>query len=164
MDLVELLMAEHASLRVHLSHFRDAKLDSFFEVDDFVNTGHAMVEDVVVFPLLSGNADDSTVVAALNRLEDEHGVLNMLSGNMRAFLAEEIRDLDPSRVALYVDTLESHNASEETTVFRRWRDLSAAQKQVAAARAGEIVDSFGLDRYLRATGFSREFLSTVPRS
>ncbi len=164
MDLVELLMAEHASLRVHLSHFRDAKLGSFFEVDDFVNNCHAKVEDDVLFPALSRSAADSTFITALNRLGEEHRVLNMLSGNMRAFLAEETRELDPSRVALYVDTLESHNASEETTVFRRWRAVSTAQRQEAAARAREIVDSFGLDRYLRATGFSQELLSTVPRS
>jgi len=45
MDLVELLMSEHASLRIYFRHLRDMKFDSFFELDDFVINCHARMED-----------------------------------------------------------------------------------------------------------------------
>lgn len=109
MDLVELLMSEHAPLRIYFRHLRDMRFDSFFELDDFVVNCHARMEDEALFPTLD---------VPTKRLQTEHEVLKMLSNGIRVSMAEEKSELDKNKVALYADTLESHNTREEKTVFR----------------------------------------------
>lgn len=152
MDLVELLMSEHASLRIYFRHLRDMRFDSFFELDDFVINCHARMEDEALFPALN---------VPTKRLQTEHEVLKMLSNGIRVSMAEEKSVLDKNKVALYADTLESHNTSEEKTVFKEWRQVSKDKREEASAQALEIIRSFGLERYLRVTGFSSEFLSLL---
>jgi hemerythrin superfamily protein len=161
MDLAELLMSEHVSLRIYFRHLRDMKFDSFFELDDFVVNCHSKLEDDAMFPALVEGVPNPLVSRTTKRLRDEHEVLKMLSNSIRVTMAEEKTELDKNKVALYADTLESHNISEEKTVFKDWKELNEKEKQRASTQASEIIRSFGLERYLRITGFSQEFLSSL---
>jgi len=152
MDLVELLMSEHASLRIYFRHLKGMRFDSFFELDGFVNDCHVRMEGEALFPALN---------VSTKRLQTEHEALKMLSNGIRVSVAEDKSELDKNKVALYADTSESHNTSEEKTVFKEWRQVSKDKREEASTRGLEIIGSFGLERYLRITDFSSEFLSLL---
>lgn len=162
MDLIELLMAEHASLRVYFRHLRYLNSDYIFELDDFVVNCHAKIEDEVVFPELRRVAgkDGGSIEAITKRMEDEHKVLQMLGIGIRVAVAEGDKEIDRSKVMLYADTLESHNSSEETLLFPRWKEVREKETQ-SASKATQMIHDFGLGRYLKVTGFSQEFLSQL---
>lgn len=161
MDLVELLMSEHASLRIYFRHLREMKSDFFFELDDFIINCHAKIEDEAVFPILLRGGPDSPISQTTKRLMDEHELVKMLGNNMRLYAAQEKAELGKDKITLYADTVESHNTAEEISVFKAWKDASNEVKQKAAEQAKEIIRSFGLERYLRVTGFSQEYLSSL---
>lgn len=163
MNLVELLMAEHASMRIYFRHLRYLDSDFLFELDGFVTNCHARVEDEVLFPEIRAAMTDekAAVETGTKRMEDEHRLLRMLGERMRALVAEGDRELDRDKVTLYVDTLESHNSSEHTLIFSKWSFVNAERSSEAASRALEVIHAFGVERYLRVTGFSQEFLSLL---
>jgi len=163
MNPIELLMAEHAALRVYFRHMRNLNSDYLFELDDFIVGCHARIEDEVVFPALRkvGRPDADAVVTVTGKLEEEHKLLKMLSDNMRLMVAEEATKLDRDKVALYVSTVESHNSSEEILVFKFWDDLDRETRVESTNRVKKIIGEFGTARYLRVTGFSQEFLSLL---
>jgi hemerythrin superfamily protein len=160
MNPIELLMAEHASLRVYFRHMRSLNSDYLFEVDDFILGCHARIEDEVVFPALGNAGGESKVVAMTSKLEEEHRVLQMLSNRMRATVLEKTT-LDRDTVALYASTVESHNSAEETSVFKHWDEVDSETRAKSTSQVRKIVSEFGVARYLRVTCFSQEFLSLL---
>ena len=163
MNPIELLMAEHGSLRVYFRHLRSLNSDFLFEVDDFVLGCHAKIEDDVIFPALGKvGGDGATAIAStISRLEDEHKVLQMLSNQMRNKVAESGTQLDRDAIALYASTLESHNSTEETSIFKHWDDVDKRTQAESANMVRKIISEFGAARYLQVTGFSQEFLSLL---
>jgi hemerythrin superfamily protein len=161
MNLIELLMAEHASLRVYFRHLRYLNSDFLFELDDFVTNCHARIEDEVLFPEIRAavTVEREVIENWTKRMEDEHQLLKMLGDKMRLLVAEGNRELDRDKVALYADTLESHNSSEEALIFPRWSAVSGERANEATIAALKILHEFGTERYLRVTGFSQQFLS-----
>lgn len=162
MNLIELLMAEHASLRVYFRHLRYLNSDFIFELDDFVVNCHAKVEDEVIFPEMrkAAGVESERINTVTKRMEEEHKVLQMLGNNIRLAVAEGNKDIDRSKIMLYADTLESHNSSEETLLFPDWKVDSELEHQ-AVSKASQIIHDFGLERYLKVTGLSQEFLSLL---
>lgn len=162
MNLTELLMAEHAALRVYFRHLRYLNSDFLFELDDFVVNCHAKIEDEVVFPEMRKLAgpEDRGVETTTKRMEDEHRLLQMLGNGIRVAVAEGSKDVDRGKVMLYADTLESHNSSEETLLFPGWK-ASGEQEAQAVSGALRIIHDYGVERYLKVTGFSQEFLSSL---
>lgn len=155
-------MAEHASLRVYFRNFRELNSDLIFELDGFIVNCHAKVEDDVVFPTIRRLVgSDSQVVKAIDQLEDDHRVIQMLSNTMRAAVAEEKGEIDRKKIALYADTVAPHNSAEEISVFQSWRKVDRLQEEGAVQRVRSIINTFGLDKYFRVTGFSKEFLDSV---
>jgi hemerythrin superfamily protein len=163
MNPIELLMAEHATLRVYFRHLRSLNSDYLFEVDDFILGCHARIEDEVVFPALRSIGGDkaSTIASVTSKLEEEHRVLQMLSNKMRVQVAETAAQLDRDAIALYASTVESHNSAEETSVFRHWGDVNKEDQAQSADLVRKLISEFGTARYLRATCFSQEFLSLL---
>ncbi len=162
MNLIELLMAEHASFRVYFRHLRYLNSDFIFELDDFVTNCHARVEDEVVFPEMrkSAGSENKDVETATKRMEEEHKLLQLLGNSIRVAVAEGGKDVDRGKVLLYIDTLESHNSSEETLLFKGWKG-NGEQEAQAVSGTMRIIHDFGVERYLKVTGFSQELLSSV---
>jgi hemerythrin superfamily protein len=162
MNLIELLMAEHASLRVYFRHLRYLNSDFLFELDDFVVNCHAKIEDEVIFPEMrkAAGTENKNIETITRRMEEEHKVIQMLGNSIRIAVAEGSKDIDRGKIMLYADTLESHNSSEETLLFPTWR-LDSEQEAEAVSKAVQIIRDFGLERYLRVTGLSQEFLSLL---
>ena len=163
MSLVDLLMVEHASLRLHFRYFREMNSDLIFELEDFISKSHSKVEDEIVFPRLTQlSPADADLARKINRLIEDHELLAGLGENMRVWATEGPKELDVKRIALYADTVMSHNASEEALVFPLW--IASAQDEAEACRkARSIIEEFGVDRYLRVTGISKPLLDSLLR-
>ena len=163
MDLVELLMTEHAALRVYFRQIRELNSPLVFEIDDFVANCHAKIEDELVFPALRAieTSPSNRLAAFTKRMEEEHRLLEALGNDMRVAVGAKGEELDKNKVALYVDTLEAHNAGEETLLFRHWKEVSEGQARSATGDAKSTIREFGWARYLRTTGLSQELLDRV---
>ncbi|MGI0092115.1 MAG: hemerythrin domain-containing protein [Nitrososphaerales archaeon] len=164
MNLVELMMAEHASLRVQLRSVREGNSDPIFEVEDFVRNCHAKIEDEVIFPKLkeilsSPKEDGQQLVKALSRLEADHKLIDMIGEQIKVRTAEGDVEAMRKKVMLYADTLESHNSSEEALVFPFWT-LDGSESDLVQ-RAKRIIEEFGRDRYFRITGVSEKLFERV---
>jgi hemerythrin superfamily protein len=120
------------------------------------------MEDEIIFPEMrkGAGAESKNVETTTERMEDEHKVLQMLGNSIRLAVAEGNKEIDRSKVMLYADTLESHNSSEETLLFPSWKTDSESERQ-SVYKARQIIHDFGLERYLKVTGFSQEFLSLL---
>ncbi|HZW56593.1 MAG TPA: hemerythrin domain-containing protein [Nitrososphaerales archaeon] len=156
MNIVELMMVEHASLRVYLRLVREKSADSIYELEDFVRNCHARIEDEVVFPRLKGifeTSKDENLVKVLSRLEADHKLIEMIGEQIKVRTAEGDLDTTRKRTMLYADTLESHNASEENLVFQFWPSDSESESM---GKAKKIIEEYGRDRYFRITGISEK--------
>ena len=161
MSLIDLLMAEHASLRLHFRYFRDMNSDLIFELEDFISKCHSKVEDEIVFPTLTQiSPADAELARKITRLIEDHELLAGLGENMRVWATEGPKELDGKRIGLYADTVMSHNASEEALVFPLW-NTSAQDEAEACRKARNIIEEFGMDRYLRVTGISKPLLESL---
>ena len=161
MSLVDLLMVEHASLRLHFRYFREMNSDLIFELEDFISKSHSKVEDEIVFPRLTQlSPAEAELARKINRLIEDHELLAGLGENMRVWATEGPKELDVKRIGLYADTVMSHNASEEALVFPLW-STSAQYEAEACKNARSLIEGFGLDRYLRVTGISKPLLDSL---
>lgn len=161
MSLIDLLMVEHASLRLHFRYFRDMNSDLVFELEDFISKCHAKVEDEVVFPELTRLLPNDTDLAKkINQLIEDHKLLTGMGENMRVWAVEGPKELDTKRIGLYADTVMSHNSSEEYLVFPDW-NMDAEHEAEANRKALAIIEEFGVDRYLKVTGISKPLLDSL---
>ncbi len=164
LNLVELMMVEHASLRLHLRTVREGNADLIFEVEDFVRNCHARIEDEIIFPklkeILSGRNEEQ-LVKALSRLEADHKLIDMIGNQIKSRTAEGDLETMRKRVMLYADTLESHNSSEETLVFPFWTLVGSQGDSELVHKAKGMVDEFGRDRYFKITGVSEKLFDAV---
>ncbi|MHB2037282.1 MAG: hemerythrin domain-containing protein [Nitrososphaerales archaeon] len=156
MNSVELLMVEHAALRVHFRLAREVNSDSIYEIEEFVRNCHAKVEDEVIFPKLreSGNAKQEQV---LSRLEADHKLIDTIGDQIKLRTAQGDVERLRKRILLYMSTVESHNSSEESLIFQYWK----AGEQDATSKARKIIEEFGLNRYFAITGISEKLLDAV---
>ncbi len=164
MNIVELLMVEHASLRVHLRFIRGGQTDSIYEVEDFVRNCHGRIEDEIVFPkmkefLLATN--NEPLVKTLSRLEADHRLLEKIGDQIKERTVEGNLEIARKRIMLYADTLESHNASEESLVFPFWSFRNSRESSEIASMAMKAIDAFGRDRYFRITGISEKLFDSL---
>lgn len=163
MNIVELMMAEHAGLRVHLRYIREKNSDSVYEIEDFVRNCHARIEDELIFPKLRQLIEpkDPQLVKVLSRLEADHKLIEMIGEQIKVQTAQGEPETLRKRIMLYASTLETHNATEETTIFPFWSENSPAESEEIVSRARKIVEAFGRDRYFRITGVSEKLFDSV---
>jgi hemerythrin superfamily protein len=154
MNVFELLMVEHAVLRIRLSQLTATRDKRLFEVcNRFVLECHARVEDEVAFPLLEKNAPQAS--RWLGKLEADHRLISTLAANMVSWIKEGKDDLYERRLDTYIKTVVDHNLAEETLVFPLWKHV--ADGGDALGRAKAIIRGFGEKEYFEFTGISREF-------
>ena len=115
MNIIELMMIEHASLRLHVRFVREKRTDSIYEVEDFVRNCHAKVEDEIVFPKLKQilSPKDEQHMKILSRLEADHRLIEMIGEQIKLSTTHAETETLRKKVMLYANTLESHNSSEE---------------------------------------------------
>src|SRR5579875_1856254 len=122
MDLVELLMAEHATLRLHFKFFKELPEDSIFEIDSFLIKCHSKVEDDIVFrmledKLLRTSSSNERLERIFKKIREDHMLLASFSDQIRSWTVEGENQLLKERLALYADTVLSHNSAEEVQIF-----------------------------------------------
>ena len=159
MNIIELLMAEHAALRVHFRH-NGSSYDSIYEVEDYVRNCHARIEDEIVFPELRKSAQAKEIEKTISRLEADHKLIDKIGDQIRERTVQGDVETLRKRVQLYASTVVSHNASEESLIFRYWNATDLVERKVVAM-ARKIIENFGLDRYSLVTGISEKLLERV---
>ncbi|MFI5421793.1 MAG: hemerythrin domain-containing protein [Nitrososphaerales archaeon] len=165
--MVELLMVEHASLRLHFQFARKtANWDAVYEVEEFVRHCHAKVEDDIVFPklreMLRDKPEGELVLKNLSRLEADHRLIETIGDQIRQRTIQG-GDLDTlrKRVLLFATTVESHNSSEESLLFPYWKSEEKAAANLEAEQTLKIIREFGESRYFEVTGISEKLLGTL---
>jgi len=159
MNSVELLMMEHAALRLHFRLAREVNSDSIYEVEEFVRKCHARVEDEVIFPKLRESGNEK-LEQVLPRLEADHKLIVTIGDQIKARTAQGDIETLRKRILLYMSTVESHNSSEESLIFQYW-NVGESEERDAKSRARKIIDEFGLNRYFAITGISEKLLGSV---
>ncbi|MDA4131413.1 MAG: hemerythrin domain-containing protein [Thaumarchaeota archaeon] len=168
MNVLELLMTEHATLRLHFQYARKtANWDSIYEVEDFVRNCHAKIEDEVVFPLLEKEllrSSNQENVKVLSRLEADHKLIDAIGDQIKLRTTQGDTDSLRKRILLYANTVESHNSSEESLIFQFWKTLESSlvdQRQDTVTQMRKIIQKYGLNRYFQITGISERLLDSV---
>jgi hemerythrin superfamily protein len=157
MNIIEQLMVEHVALRLRFHLATQSATESIYEVEDFVRNCHAKIEDEIVFPKLR---DIPEAKQNLSRLEADHRMIDTIGDQIKLRTAQGELEILRKRISLYMNTIESHNASEESLVFPYWK-VSDSEEIEATRRARSVIESFGLDRYLSITGISSKLLERV---
>lgn len=166
MNLINLLMMEHAVLRVHFLYMRELDRDRIFGIGDFLTNSHAKIEDDVVFPRIvesvpAGSSNRELIERATKKYKDEHELINSFAENMRVWVVEGEASLFREKIGLYIDTVLAHNVDEEVRLFPEWRKVPGESREKALVDARVIIRDFGYDRYHTITGISKEFLDSV---
>ncbi|MCL4517712.1 MAG: hemerythrin domain-containing protein [Thaumarchaeota archaeon] len=162
MNIIELLMVEHASLRLHFRFVREKSSDLIFEVEDFVRNCHAKVEDEVVFPRLKQMlaSKEEQLVKVLSRIEADHKLIEMIGEQIKNSTAQAETEMLRKRIMLYANTVESHNSSEESLIFQYWKTTEEESREIIS-KAKNIIEQFGRERYFRITGISERLFDVV---
>ena len=155
MNIIELIMVEHASLRLHFRFVREKSADTIFEVEDFVRNCHARVEDEIIFPslrqMLGSNNEQLTRI--ISRLEADHKLIKKIGEQIKVSTVQDETEAMRKKILLYADTVESHNSSEETLIFQFWQ-ADEAKENESVMQAKSIIEEFGRERYFKMTGIS----------
>ena len=164
MNIIEQLMVDHAALRLHFSFIRRTDYDSIYELEEFVRSCHARIEDEIVFPKIRKSLttpDDTKLSQDISRLEADHKLIDMIGDQIKVRTTQGDIEMLKKRALLYMSTVESHNSSEESLIFQLWHQDNREENREAAMRASKIIQEFGLNRYFRITGMSEKLLNTV---
>lgn len=156
-------MMEHAALRLHFRFARETNSDRIYEVEEFVRNCHAKTEDEIVFPKLMGSLaspGDEKLKQVLLRLEADHKLIDTIGDQIKVRTAQGDLDALRKRILLYMNTVESHNSSEESLIFQHWNATDSDEQEVVS-KARKIIEEFGLNRYLIITGISEKLLDSV---
>ena len=151
MNIIELLMAEHAALRLHFGYLRSASF-AIYEIEDFVRNCHAKIEDELVFPELGKILE---IKQAISRLEADHKLIDVIGDQIRQRTVQGDMETLKKRVELYASAVASHNASEESLIFGYWKGADV----ILSAR--KIIEDFGFGRYFAITGISEKLLDRL---
>ncbi|MDG6908414.1 MAG: hemerythrin domain-containing protein [Nitrososphaerota archaeon] len=155
MNIIELVMVEHASLRLHFRFVREKSAEPIFEVEDFVRNCHARVEDEIVFPSLEQmvGTESQQLTKIISRLEADHRLIEKIGEQIKIHTAQDESEALRKKILLYADTVESHNSSEETLIFQFWKADSEKERE-SIDKARKIIEEFGRERYFRVTVIS----------
>ena len=114
-------MIEHAALRLHFRFARETNSDTIYEVEEFVRNCHAKIEDDIVFPNVKVSLDspsNAKLVQVILRLEADHKLIDTIANQIRLRTAQGDVETLRKRILLYMNTVESHNSSEESLIFQ----------------------------------------------
>src|SRR5437899_2570515 len=105
MNVIELLMTEHVSLRIHFQCARKtANWDSIYEIEDFVRNLHAWIEDEVVFPRLQKEffrTSNDEKLKLLSRIESDHKLIDTIGDQIKLKTTQGDNESLRKRTLLY---------------------------------------------------------------
>ena len=163
MNIIEQLMIEHAALRLNFRFAKETNSNAIFELEEFVRTCHARIEDELVFPKLKESLSKpipEKVRNDLSRLEADHRLIDKIGDQIKVQTIQGDVEILRKRILLYMNTVESHNYGEESLIFQHW-NFSYAEERKIKSKAWEIIRLFGLGRYFAITGFSEELVKIM---
>lgn len=160
MDVVELLMVEHLSIRLMFKcNLCVREVGEFKSFHDFIVGCHAKIEDEIVFPLLKkrfSGVDDS-FAKLVQWISNDHKLLDTLANNVIGYGLSGDREIYEERLNLYFKLLMEHNLREESQLFPRWfSDIDAETRMEAMEQARKVIMEYGLNKYTEITGLSEE--------
>lgn len=165
MDVVELLMMDHLSIRLLVRcGLCVREVGEFAAFHDFVAGCHARIEDEAVFPMLKEyfSEMDETFVKLVEWIGNDHKLLDTLAGNVIGYGRSGERETYEDRLNLYFKLLMEHNLREEAQLFPRWfKDLPQDVRTKATEDARRIIMAFGLKKYTEITGLSEEAFKLI---
>lgn len=150
-------MIEHQALRLHFRYIRETNFNSIYEIEEFVRKCHARIEEEIVFPKLN---EVDQIKQNLSRLSADHKLIDTIGDQIKLRTAQGDLETLKKRVLLYVNTVESHNSSEESLIFQYWKVGETTEKETVSG-ARKIIDEFGLNRYFTITGVSQKLFDLV---
>ena len=163
-DLAELLMMEHASIRVisFSSHGMDS-LDNFVVFNNYLKNVHIDVEEKILFPLVVDFdwADRKEFEATVNRIKSDHRLIETLAENLIKWKESGKEELIALRLPLFYKTLTDHNNSEEGQIFPRWVYLDSENTRSALREALSVIESNSEELYEKVTGISHDLLDYI---
>lgn len=165
-DLAELLMVEHTSIRLISKYSHEMRsLDNFIIFNDYLVNDHVEVEEKILFPLVVDYdwADRKEFESTVNRIKSDHRLIETLAGNLIKWKETGRDDLVVLRLPLFFKTLADHNASEDAQVFPRWASLDSEDKMSALKEALDIIESNSEALYSKVTGISNDMLNYIKR-
>jgi len=164
-DVVELLMVDHLSIRLLVRcGLCVREVGEFASFHDFVVGCHARIEDEVVFPVLREHFSgvDEGFVKLVEWIGNDHRLLDTLAGNVIGYGRSGEREVYEDRLNLYFKLLMEHNLREEAQLFPRWfQDLPREVRVRATEEARKIIVEFGLKKYTEITGLSEEAFKLI---
>ena len=161
MDLAELLMFEHAVIRVRSEHI-GIEGPFFEDMNRFVLKWHASIEDEVLFPLLQEHfSGKPEIVSDINRIAADHKLIQTLGENLEKWKKEGNSKLFNERIGLYVRLIREHNDKEEESIFHLWKEIPEAARKETMSRAIKALKSGVLDWYTVYTGLSPRMLDYI---
>jgi hemerythrin superfamily protein len=156
MDAVELLMIDHSAIRIRAE--KNEFVD-MMEFRGFLMDIHVAIEEKVVFPELASLGDNETK-KTIDSLIADHKLLDKLYSNLMKWKAGQ-NPLYEQRVPLFYQTLTFHNSQEEKLVFPLWKNLEMERAKADKKSALEIIESSGLNAYMKETGISDEMIRYI---
>ncbi|WMT50442.1 MAG: hemerythrin domain-containing protein [Ferroplasma sp.] len=156
MDAVELLMIDHSALRIKSE---DHEIINMMEFRIFLMDIHVGIEEKIVFPELLTLGDYETKKSIDGMIAD-HKLLDKLYTNLMKWKSGE-NPLYEERVPLFYKTLTFHNSREEKLVFPLWKKLEPEIAENDIKAALEIIESSGIDIYMRETGISDDMIKYI---
>ncbi len=158
MDLSEFLMMEHSDIRIIINTDFLHEIDNFKTFTDFLVSDHINIEEKIYFPvILDKDWDDiEQFKKNVERVKNDHKLLETLAGNMINWKKNGKDDLFNLRLPLFYKTLEYHNNFEEDFIFSRWKHIEKNITQNAMEEALSAVEDLD-DKYLVFSGLSNNF-------
>ena len=160
MDLAELLMLDHLAIRSK-GHWNipGRSTEVFIDFATFIDDCHVQVEEKVFFPAITEFEweDKESFGKTVDRIKADHKLIKTLGDNLKKWLSSGNSNFE-LRLPLYYKTVEEHNSSEEKSIFNRWPLLSEEVRKNAMKESLDIIDGFGIDKYISETESSKEFI------
>ena len=156
-DLAEILMVEH--LAIKQSRWLVEKQydnDVFRNFHSYVKECHIELEEKICFPILESYpfTDSKEFRDRTERIKADHKLIDALAVNIMKWHESGNDNLVQERKPLLYKVLVDHNASEEIDIFPRWNQVDVNELRSSMKDALSIIESFGIGKYIDATGIN----------
>lgn len=154
-DLAELLSVEHIAIRhIRRSLENGDSVETFGEFHRYLKECHVEIEEKILFPILKAYVwtDSQEFVSKADRILADHKLIDTLHANLIKWYTSGDLETYHERLPLYFKLLLEHNEREEEIVFPRWDRLPADEIIGTVREAENIIESFGMKKYMEMVG------------
>lgn len=166
-DLAEILSFEHLAIR----HIRKESVlwqehTPLSEFHRYLRECHIEIEERIFFPVLKESTwdDSKEFLPRIEKIIADHKLINTLFENLEKWYNKGNLSLYRERFALYFRLLQEHNDREEALLFSRWQSLPENTLKDTVKEAKNVIESFGIQRYVELLGFTPSGFTYVFRT